>query len=122
MKNILSKLALLAAMATLCLAPLSAQSRGYHQSGIIGQVAGFPTFITHCNILVVASDGRRFQTVVTTDNQLQFDVGLKPGTYTLIPFADPVPGLTLPQGLPVVVQVERKQFLDFTLVYTPQPQ
>ncbi|TAK98978.1 MAG: hypothetical protein EPO07_11275 [Verrucomicrobia bacterium] len=122
MKKLLFKLTLLSVAAVFCLAPLAAQSRGYHQSGITGQVTGFPTFITQCHILIIATDGRKFQTVADTDNQLHFDVGLKPGTYSLIPFADAPPGLVIPQGVPVTVRVDKKQFLQFTLVYTPQPE
>ena len=75
MKNIIHKFIICAALLVGCLLPIVMQangSRGHHHSGIIGQVVGLPTFIHHCHIRIVSSDGRKVDADIVTDSDLTF--------------------------------------------------
>ena len=124
MRTLLPKLLLSIALITTSILPvrtIAQSSHAHHQSGVTGQVVGLPTVVTGCIIRVLSSNGR-FVTEVSTDAQLNFEIGLKPGIYTLqpLPFTAS-PNLFIPPGVPVAVKVEKKTFTELTLTYTPLP-
>lgn len=113
-------------LACLSLAAAPANGKGYHQSGVIGQVQSDIVF-NDWTVLVVSDDGE-FVTEFLTDENGGFAVDLKPGTYALvafIPVVGPFPPIV---GTPVTVTVEKKQFesvilpvIDVVPVPVPPP-
>lgn len=97
-------------------------NQGHHQSGITGQVVGLPTFIHQCHIGIVSSDGGKVDADIITDTDLRFQVALKPGIYTLVPYVVNTPPLFIPPSSPVVLRVDKKDFNEAVLIYTPRPQ
>jgi hypothetical protein len=125
MKIVIPKLILSIGLLTAWLLPIGATvqaNQGHHQSGIIGQVVGLPTFIDQCHVRIVSSDGGKVDTDIVTDSDLTFAVALKPGVYTLFPYVVNTPPLFIPPGSPIVVRVEKKDIEEMTLLYAPQPQ
>ena len=125
MKTVIPKLILSIGLLTGCLIPTGAEAQanqGHHQSGLSGQVVGFPTFVHQCHIRIVSSDGAKTDIDIVTDSELRFEVSLKPGVYTLVPYVVNTPPLFIAPGSPVVVTVEKKDIEKITLIYTPQPQ
>ena len=124
MRTLLPKLLLSLTLITTSTLPITTtaqSSHAHHQSGVSGQVVGLPTVAAGCTIRVLSSNGR-FVTEVSTDAQFNFEIGLKPGIYTLQPFPFTAsPNLIIPPGVPIAVKVEKKTFTELTLTYTPLP-
>ena len=62
-------------------------NRGHHQSGIIGRVQVEQAVLPFIWQVRVSTDTCESLTVLETDDEGQFVVNLKPGTYRLTPFA-----------------------------------
>jgi len=125
MENITHRFIICAVFILGSLLPVAMQAtgnQGHHQSGLRGQVVGFPTFVHQCHIRIVSSDGAKTDIDIVTDSELRFEVSLKPGVYTVVPYVVNTPPLFIPPGSPVVVTVEKKDIEEITLIYTPQPQ
>src|SRR5260221_558799 len=74
MKTVIPKLILSIGLLTGCLIPTGAEAQanqGHHQSGLSGQVVGFPTFVHQGHIRIVSSDGAK--------NDLKHAVKFEPG-------------------------------------------
>ena len=125
MKQITRKVLICAALVIGSLLPVAVHAdgnRGHHQSGIIGRVqveqvgGAFPWQVW------VGTDTGESITVLQTDDEGQFVVNLKPGTYQLQPFCPlsisdgELPGGVVLIGPPVQVTVAKK---DFTVVELP---
>ena len=126
MKQITRKFIICAALVIASLLPAAVQAngnRGHHQSGIIGRVQVEQSGLPFLWQVRVSTDTCEPITVVQTEDDGQFVVNLKPGTYRLRPF---VPlwwvGLNGERlyaefnGPPVQVTVAKK---DFTVVELP---
>lgn len=122
MKNIIQKFTVSTGLLASCVLSIGASAQvnqGHHQSGIIGQVEGLPTSIHQCHIRILSSDGGKVDTDIITDLNLTFGVALKPGVYTLVPYVVNTPPPFIPAGSPVVVEVEKKEMQEMTLLYVP---
>ena len=90
MKQITRKVLICAALVIGSLLPVAVHAdgnRGHHQSGIIGRVQIEQTIPTLAWQVRVSTDTCESLTVLETDDEGQFVVNLKPGTYRLTPFA-----------------------------------
>ncbi len=110
MKNLRSTLILCAALfACLPLSGAPATGKGYHLSGVTGQVKGNILF-HNWNVLVTSDKGRVVADILTDENG-NFTVDLKPGSYVLVAYITSVGAHPLIFGTPVGVTVEKKQFV-----------
>jgi hypothetical protein len=116
MKHATLKLTVLAGLILALLSPIGLSAKGYHQSGITGQVTGF-TEPYQFIVVVLTADGKTVTRFVTEPGGA-FSVGLKPGNYVLIPFLRTGgPGSPTLKGLPTPMRVEKKSFTDAILPF-----
>ncbi len=96
--------------------PAGASLKGYHRSGIVGQVTGFSEPYQYL-VVIYSSEGRLVTRLVTQPGGA-FTVGLKPGTYVLTPFLS-TGGRGSPalQGLHTTVTVVRESFAEAVLPF-----
>jgi hypothetical protein len=119
-KNIMSSIArrfiLTAALTAACLLPgLTRANQGHHQSGIIGRVQVEQVGLPHLWKVRVSTEAYSLVEDIQTDENGQFVVNLKPGTYHLTPFLGGEEGAVL-VGPSIQATVEKK---DFTVVELP---
>ncbi len=96
-----------------------ATGKGYHLSGVTGQVQG-PILFHNWDVLVVSDEGE-FVTHFLTDPDGSFTVDLKPGAYVLVAYITNVGSESLVFGTPVSVTVEKKQFARVVLPISLPP-
>ena len=116
MKTIPWKLILWTGLLLALVTPAGASFKGFHQSGIVGQVTGFSEPYQYL-VVIYSSEGRLITRLVTQPGGA-FTVGLKPGTYVLTPFL-PTGGRSSPalKGLYTTVKVEKKTFTEANLPF-----
>jgi len=118
MKTVIPKLILSFGLLTGYLLPISASveaNQGHHQSGIIGRVQVEQIGVRLPWQVSVITDSFEAVAVLQTDEDGQFIVNLKPGTYYLSAFVGGNGDARL-VGPPIRVTVTKK---DFTLVELP---
>jgi len=123
MKTITHKFALCAVLLSGCLLPVAAHAednQGHHQSGVIGRVQVEQVGLPHLWQVRVSTEAYGQASVIQTDDEGQFVVNLKPGTYHLTPFigGDGNAGLV---GPPIQVTVEKKDLtvVEMSLIFGP---
>lgn len=121
MKNLLKLLFALALVGSIVLPSMAAPPQ---TSGIIVSINDVPAIVTETNLRIVSTGrGKPVDMTLPAYNFTSFRIALKAGTYTLVLI--PVStegGIYVPPSIPVVVEVERKQFTPVTLSFTPEPQ
>src|SRR5881628_500865 len=116
MKTVIPKLFLSIGLLTAYLLPLSVEAnQGHHQSGIIGRVQVEQIGVRLDWQVRVTTDMFEPVAVLQTDEDGQFIVNLKPGTYHLNAFVGGNGDATL-AGPTIRVTVTKK---DFTIVELP---
>jgi hypothetical protein len=109
----------------------SAWARSFTVSGIVGHVLVGPLSpVRHtlpgvdgdeaaysATVIVYDADGEHEVTRVRSDAAGEFRIVLEPGMYTLRPLPEQQP---FPLAKPVVVQVQRGEFTDISLLYDTQ--
>ena len=118
MKNITRKIIICAALVIGSLLPVAVQAdgnQGHHESGIIGRVQIEQIGVRLPWQVRVSTDSFKAVAVLQTDEDGQFMVSLKPGTYHLSAFVGGNGSASL-GGPPIRVTVTKK---DFTLVELP---
>ncbi len=116
MKRIPWNIAVLAGLFLALVTPAGAALKGYHQSGIIGQVTGFSEPYQY--VVVVCSAEGKFVKQLVTEPGGAFTVGLKQGTYVLTPYLPTgKPGSPALQGLRMTVVVGKKTFTEAELPF-----
>ncbi len=111
--------ACVALLPCLSLGAAPATGKGYHQSGIIGQVQSSILF-HNWNVRAVAEDGEVVADFLT-DAEGNFIVDLKPGTYVLVAYINNVGPYPVVYGTPVTVTVQKKSFVPAVLHITLPP-
>ncbi len=110
-----------AALAVACLLPIATQAnQGHHQSGIVGRVEVEQVGLPHVWKVRVTTATYKLVEDVQTDENGQFVVNLKPGTYHLTPFLGGDGGAVL-VGPSIQVTVEKKDFavVEMSLIFPP---
>ena len=121
MKNIARRFILIAALACACLLTgVTRANQGHHQTGIIGRVQVEQINLPHVWKVHVSTETFKLIEDVQTDENGQFIVTLKPGTYYLTPFLRGETGGEL-VGPSVRLMVEKKDFrvVELSLVFGP---
>lgn len=119
MKNIASKvLACLAVFVSLAVVGAPQTGKGYHVSGVVGQVHGDILF-HDWNVLVLSDEGEVVADFLSDPNG-DFEVDLKPGTYTLVAYIPNFFSRTV-FGIPATVTVAKKQFASVVLSISLPP-